>query len=67
MSAEGFGGTMERKVGLAVAALIAGVVGVFFTSYMVGGHGTDHTVEVLIAQFIGNGLLAAILVTLLLR
>jgi hypothetical protein len=50
-----------------VAALVAGVVGVFFTSYMVGGHGTDHTVEVLIAQFIGNGLLAAILVTLLLR
>jgi hypothetical protein len=58
---------MEHKVGLAVAALIAGVVGVFFTSYMVGGHGTDHTVEVLIAQFIGNGLLAAILVTLLFR
>ena len=58
---------MERKVAIAVAALIAGVVGVFFTSYMVGGHGTDHAVEVLIAQFIGNGLLAAILITLLLR
>ncbi len=57
---------MEHKVGLAVAALIAGLVGVFFTSYMVGGH-TDHLVEILIAQFIGNGLLAAILVTLLLR
>jgi hypothetical protein len=57
---------MERKVGIAVAALVAGLVGVFFTSYMVGGH-TDHAVEILIAQFIGNGLLAAILVTLLLR
>ena len=57
---------MERKVGIAVAALIAGLAGVFFTSYMVGGH-TDHLVEILISQFIGNGLLAAILVTLLLR
>ena len=58
---------MERKLGIAAAALIAGLAGVFFTSYMVGGHGTDHSVEILIAQFIGNGLLAAILVTLLLR
>jgi hypothetical protein len=33
---------------------------------MVSGH-QDHLVEVLIAQFIGNGLLAAILVTLLVR
>lgn len=57
---------MERKAGLAVAALIAGLVGVFFTSYMVGGH-TDHLVEILIALFIGNGLLAAILTTLILR
>ena len=57
---------MERKIGIAAAALIAGLAGVFFTSYMVGGH-TDHLVELLIAQFIGNGLLAAILVTLLLR
>ena len=57
---------MERKVGLAAAALVAGLVGVFFTSYMVGGH-TDHLVEILIAQFIGNGLLAAILITLILR
>jgi hypothetical protein len=57
---------MERKFGIAAAALVAGLVGVFFTSYMVGGH-TDHLVEILIGQFIGNGLLAAILVTLLLR
>ena len=58
---------MERKAGIALAALIAGIAGVFFTSYMVGGHAEDHTVEILIAQFIGNGLLAAILVTLLFR
>ncbi len=58
---------MERKISLALAALLAGLLGVFFTSYMVGGHGTDHSVEILIAQFIGNGLLAAILVTLILR
>jgi hypothetical protein len=38
----------------------------FFTRYMVSGH-TELLVEVLIAQFIGNGLLAAILVTLLIR
>ena len=60
-------GNMEYKISVAVAALIAGVAAVFFTSYMVGGHGNDHVVELLIAQFIGNGLLAAILVTLLLR
>ncbi len=58
---------MEHRIGVAFAALIGGIVAVFFTSYMVGGHGQDHTVELLIAQFIGNGLLAAILVTLLLR
>jgi len=58
---------MEHKVAVAVAALIAGIVGAFFTSYMVGGHGQDHLVEILIAQFIGNGLLTAILVTLILR
>lgn len=57
---------MEHKVAVAFAAFIAGVVGVFFTGYMVGGH-QDHLVEVLIAQYVGNGLLAAILVTLLLR
>jgi hypothetical protein len=56
---------MEHKVAVAFAAFIAGLVGVFFTGYMVGGH-QDHLVEVLIAQYIGNGLLAAILVTLLL-
>jgi hypothetical protein len=57
---------MEHKVAVAFAAFLAGLVGVFFTGYMVGGH-QDHLVEVLIAQYIGNGLLAAILVTLLLR
>jgi hypothetical protein len=34
---------------------------------MIGGHEQEHIVEVLIAQFIGNGLLAAILAVLLLR
>jgi hypothetical protein len=58
---------MEHKVIVALAALVAGVVGVYFTGYMVGGHETDHLVEVVIAQEIGNGLLAAILVALLLR
>ena len=58
---------MEYKIGVALAALLAGIAATFFTSYMVGGHGTDHIVELLIAQFIGNGLLAAVLVTLLLR
>lgn len=57
---------MEHKVAVAFAAFLAGLVGVFFTGYMVGGH-QDHLVEVLIAQYVGNGLLAAILVTLLLR
>lgn len=54
---------MEHKAGVAFAALIAGLVGVFFTVYMVSGHSHEHMVEILIAQFIGNGLLAAILVT----
>jgi hypothetical protein len=58
---------MRHKAAVALAALIAGIVGVFFTGYMIGGHSQDHLVEILIAQFIGNGLLAAILVTLLLR
>ena len=58
---------MEAKITLALAALAAGVVAVFLTGYMVGGHDTDHLVELLIAQEIGNGLLAAILVTLLLQ
>jgi len=58
---------MEYRIGVALAALLAGIAAVFFTSYMVGGHGTDHVVELLIAQFIGNGLLAAILVVVLLR
>ena len=57
---------MEHKITVALAALIAAVIGVFFTGYMVSGHSTDHMVEVLIALFITNGLLAAILVTLLL-
>ena len=48
---------MEYKISVAFAAFIAGLVGVFFTGYMVTGHGQDHIVEVLIAQFIGNGLL----------
>ncbi len=58
---------MAPKGAVAFAALIAGFLGVFFTRYMIGGHSADHMVEVEIAQFIGNGLLAAILVTLLLR
>ena len=58
---------MEYRIGVALAALLAGIGAVFFTSYMAGGHGTDHIVELLIAQFIGNGLLAAILVVVLLR
>jgi hypothetical protein len=58
---------MEHKVTVALAALVAGVAGVFFTGYMIGDHGTEHMVELVVAQEIGNGLLAAILVTLLLR
>jgi len=58
---------MEYRIGVALAALLVGIGTVFFTGYMVGGHGTDHIVELLIAQFIGNGLLAAILVVVLLR
>ena len=61
------GSNVEHKIVVAVAALIAGIAGVNFTGYMAGGHGTDHAIELLIAQYIGNGLLAAILVTLLLR
>lgn len=58
---------MEHRIGVALAALLAGIAAVFFTSYMVGGHDTEHLVELLIAQYIGNGLLAAILVVVLLR
>jgi len=57
----------EHRLLVAGVALVAGIAAVFFTGYMVGGHEQDHIVELLIAQFIGNGLLAAILVTLLLR
>ncbi len=58
---------MQRKAVVAFSALVAGLIGIFGTAYMIGGHDQDHIVKVLIAQFIGNGLLAAILVTLLLR
>jgi hypothetical protein len=58
---------VQSKVAVALAALVAGLAGVFGTSYMIGGHEHEHIVEVLIAQFIGNGLLAAILAVLLLR
>jgi len=58
---------MEHRIGVALAALLVGIATVFFTSYMVGGHDTEHLVELLIAQYIGNGLLAAILVVVLLR
>ena len=61
------GGNTESKLVVAVAALVAAIAAVYFTGYMAGGHGTDHAVELLITQYIGNGLLAAILVTLLLR
>lgn len=57
----------ERRLVIALAALVAAIVAVFFTGYMTSGHESDHTVELLIAQEIGNGLLAAILVTLILR
>lgn len=57
---------MSDRAKAAVAAAIAAFLGIFFTRYMVSGH-TELLVEVLIAQFIGNGLLAAILVTLLIR
>jgi hypothetical protein len=57
---------VQDKVVVALAAFVAGLAGVFGTSYMIGGH-LDHIIEVLIAQFIGNGLLAAILAVLLLR
>ncbi len=46
---------------------MAGLAGAFDTSYMIGGHAQEHIVAVLIVQFIGNGLLAAILAVLLLR
>jgi cell shape-determining protein MreD len=58
---------VQSKAVIAVVALLAGLAGVFGTSYMIGGHEQEHIVEVLIAQFIGNGLLAAILAVLLLR
>jgi hypothetical protein len=58
---------MDQRVAVALAALAAGIATVFFTGYMVGGHDTEHIVELLIAQYIGNGLLAAILVVVLLR
>jgi Na+-transporting NADH:ubiquinone oxidoreductase subunit NqrB len=57
---------MSDKATAVIAAAVAGFLGIFFTRYMVSGH-TELLVEVLIAQFIGNGLLAAILVTLLIR
>lgn len=58
---------MQSKAVIALVALVTGLMGVFGTSYMIGGHDQGHIVEVLIAQFIGNGLLAAILAVLLLR
>ena len=58
---------MDQRIVVALAALAAGIAAVFFTGYMVGGHDTEHIVELLIAQYIGNGLLAAILVVVLLR
>jgi hypothetical protein len=58
---------VQNKLVVTFAAFVAGLAGVFGTSYMIGGHEQDHIVEVLIAQFIGNGLLAAILAVLLLR
>jgi len=61
------GRAVEHKLVVALAAFVAGLAGAFFTGYMIGGHSGDHLVEILIAQFIGNGLLAAILATLLLR
>ena len=57
---------MAEKTTLVIAAFVGAFAGIFLTRYMVSGH-QDHLVEVLIAQFIGNGLLAAILVTLLIR
>jgi Na+-transporting NADH:ubiquinone oxidoreductase subunit NqrB len=57
---------MSDKATAVIAAAIACFLGIFFTRYMVSGH-TELLVEILIAQFIGNGLLAAILVTLLIR
>ncbi|MFY9880375.1 MAG: hypothetical protein WAK39_13390 [Pseudolabrys sp.] len=56
---------MAEKTTL-VAAVVGAFADTFLTRCMVSGH-QDHLVEVLIAQFIGNGLLAAILVTLLVR
>ncbi|MFZ0028167.1 MAG: hypothetical protein WA725_22195 [Pseudolabrys sp.] len=55
---------MAEKTTLVIAAVVGAFAGTFLTRYMVSGH-QDHLVEVLMAQFIGNGLLAAILVTLL--
>jgi Na+-transporting NADH:ubiquinone oxidoreductase subunit NqrB len=60
------GGNMSDRATAVIAAVVAAFLGMFFTRYMVSGH-TELLVEVLIAQFIGNGLLAAILVTLLIR
>jgi hypothetical protein len=57
---------MTDKITLVIAAVVAAFLGIFFTRYMVSGH-QDHLVEVLIAQFIGNGMLAAIMVTFLIR
>jgi hypothetical protein len=57
---------MSDRATAVIAAAIAAFLAIFFTRYMVSGH-TELLVEVLIAQFIGNGLLAAILVTLLIR
>lgn len=58
---------VQSKAAAALVALMAGLAGAFGTSYMTGGHAQEHIVEVLIAQLIGNGLLAAILAVLLLR
>ena len=50
---------MAEKTRLVIAAFVGAFAGIFLTRCMVSGH-QDHLVEVLMAQFIGNGLLAAI-------
>jgi hypothetical protein len=55
---------VQNKAAVILVALVAYLAGVFGPSYMIGGHEQEHIVEVLIAQFIGNGLLAAILAVL---
>jgi len=49
---------MSDRATAVIAAVVAAFLGMFFTRYMVSGH-TELLVEVLIAQFIGNGLLVA--------